>query len=246
METALRRIRAVSGWIWDAWTRGDGWVLVSRGGWDREGAARARGGRSQGWRNCQAEEIRYFPAILPRFTTTINTTIQESIEEESGAMASEHAEPKPKQSLMDKAKGFVADKIAHIPKPEASLDSVSFKSMSRECITLHSNVNVSNPYDHRLPICEVTYTLKCAGKVVASGTMPDPGWVAASDTTKLEIPAKVPYDFLISLMKDVGRDWDIDYELQVGLTIDLPIIGNFTMPLSTSGEFKLPTLKDMF
>jgi len=167
-------------------------------------------------------------------------------EEGGGAMASEHAEPKQKQSLMDKAKEFVADKIAHIPKPEATLDGVSFKSMSRECITLHSNVNVSNPYDHRLPICEVTYTLKCAGKVVASGTVPDPGWIAASDTTKLEIPAKVPYDFLISLMKDVGRDWDIDYELQVGLTVDLPIIGNFTIPLSTSGEFKLPTLKDMF
>ena len=81
---------------------------------------------------------------------------------------------------------------------------------------------------------------------MASGTVPDPGWIAASDTTKLEIPARVPYDFLISLMKDVGRDWDIDYELQVGLTVDLPIIGNFTIPLSTSGEFKLPTLKDMF
>ena len=66
-------------------------------------------------------------------------------------MASEHAEPKQKQSLMDKAKEFVADKIAHIPKPEATLDGVSFKSMSRECITLHSNVNVSNPYDHRPP-----------------------------------------------------------------------------------------------
>lgn len=69
-------------------------------------------------------------------------------------------------SLMDKAKEFVADKIAHVPKPEASLDKVSFKSMSRECITVHSNVNVSNPYSHRLPICEVTYTLKCAGKYV--------------------------------------------------------------------------------
>ncbi|KAF0923596.1 hypothetical protein E2562_006588 [Oryza meyeriana var. granulata] len=149
-------------------------------------------------------------------------------------------------SLMDKAKGFVAEKIAHIPKPEASLDSLSFKGMSRESITVHSNVNVSNPYDHRLPICELTYTLKCAGNVVASGTMPDPGWIAASETTKLEIPAKIPYDFLVSLVKDVGRDWDIDYELEVGLTIDLPIVGNFTIPLSTSGEMKLPTLKDMF
>ncbi|CAD6271045.1 unnamed protein product [Miscanthus lutarioriparius] len=163
-------------------------------------------------------------------------------------MASEHAsgEGKQKQSLMDKAKEFVADKIAHIPKPEATLDGVTFKGLSRECITLHSTVNVSNPYDHRLPICEVTYTLRCAGKEVASGTMPDPGWIAASGTTSLEIPAKVPYDFLVSLVRDVGRDWDLDYELQVGLTVDLPIVGNFTIPLSTSGEFKLPTLKDLF
>ncbi|AQK92452.1 Late embryogenesis abundant protein Lea14-A-like [Zea mays] len=166
-------------------------------------------------------------------------------------MASEHAaggEAKhdQKQSLMDKAKGFVAEKIAHIPKPEATLDGVTFKGLSRECITLHSSVNVSNPYDHRLPICEVTYTLRCAGKEVASGTMPDPGWIAASGSTALEIPAKVPYDFLVSLVRDVGRDWDIDYELQVGLTVDLPIVGNFTIPLSTSGEFKLPTLKDLF
>ncbi|CAD6332716.1 unnamed protein product [Miscanthus lutarioriparius] len=163
-------------------------------------------------------------------------------------MASEHAagEGKQKQSLMDKAKEFVADKIAHIPKPEATLDGVTFKGLSRECITLHSNVNVSNPYDHRLPICEVTYTLKCAGREVASGTMPDPGWIAASGTTSLEITAKVPYDFLVSLVRDVGRDWDLDYELQVRLTVDLPIVGNFTIPLSTSGEFKLPTLKDLF
>jgi hypothetical protein len=161
------------------------------------------------------------------------------MEEDEGA-------PPTKPSLMDKAKNFVAEKIAHLPKPEATLDGVSFKSMSRECITLHSNVNVSNPYDHRLPICELTYVLKCAGKVVASGTMPDPGWIAASDSTRLEIPAEVPYDFLLSIIKDVARDWDVDYVLDVGLTIDLPVVGNFTIPLSTSGEFKLPTLKDMF
>ena len=83
-------------------------------------------------------------------------------------------------------------------------------------------------------------------RVVASGTMPDPGWIAASDTTKLEIPAKVPYDFLVSLVKDAGRDWDIDYEMRVGLTVDLPVLGNFTLPLTKSGELKLPTLSTIF
>jgi hypothetical protein len=67
-------------------------------------------------------------------------------------------------SLLDKAKEFVAEKIAHVPKPEASVTGVTFKSVSRECITLHSEVDVNNPYSHRLPICDVSYTLKSGEK----------------------------------------------------------------------------------
>jgi hypothetical protein len=51
---------------------------------------------------------------------------------------------------------------------------------------------------------------------------------------------------LVSLVKDVVGDGDIDYELVLGLTIDLPIFGNFTIPLSRKGELKLPSLSDMF
>lgn len=76
--------------------------------------------------------------------------------------------------------------------------------------------------------------------------MPDPGSLKGKETTRMEIPLKVPYDFLISIMKDARRDWDIDYELRVGLTVDLPIIGNFTIPVSKKGELKLPTLSDVF
>lgn len=47
-------------------------------------------------------------------------------------------------------------------------------------------------------------------------------------------------------MKDIGRDWDLDYEMRVELTFDLPIIGNFTLPVSKKGEMKLPTLSDVF
>nr|XP_010924762.1 late embryogenesis abundant protein Lea14-A [Elaeis guineensis] len=150
-------------------------------------------------------------------------------------------------SLIDKAKEFVAEKIANIPKPEATLTDVSVKSFNRSSATFHSEVTVTNPYNHALPICQISYTLKSADRVVVSGTIPDPGWIkAAGEVTKLEVPLKVPYDFLISLLKDIGRDWDIDYELEVGLTIDLPVVGNLTLPLSTKGEMKLPTLSDIF
>lgn len=82
--------------------------------------------------------------------------------------------------------------------------------------------------------------------MIASGTVPDPGSLRANDQTRVDVPIMVPYDFLLSIAKDVGRDWDIDYELVVGLTVDLPLFGNFTIPLSKKGEVKLPTLSDIF
>ncbi|XP_058103584.1 late embryogenesis abundant protein Lea14-A [Magnolia sinica] len=148
--------------------------------------------------------------------------------------------------LIGKAKNFVAEKVAHIKKPEANLTDVSVKKVSKDSATFNGQVSVSNPYSHDLPICEITYSLKSADRVIASGTMMDPGSIKAKETTALDIPLKVPYDFLLSLAKDVGKDWDIDYEFQVGLCMQIPVIGKFTLPLSKKGEMKLPTIADVF
>lgn len=69
-------------------------------------------------------------------------------------------------SLIDKAKEFVAEKIANIPKPEATLTKVSVKSFNRSSATFHSEVTVTNPYNNALPICEISYTLKSADRLV--------------------------------------------------------------------------------
>ncbi|PIA36450.1 hypothetical protein AQUCO_03400375v1 [Aquilegia coerulea] len=147
--------------------------------------------------------------------------------------------------FMDSAKNFVAEKIANIKKPEAELKDVDLKDVSRDSITLNGKVSVNNPYDHSIPICEISFVLKSADRVIASGTIPDPGSLAAG-LTNLDVPVKVPYSILFSLARDIGSDWDIDYEMEISLIIDLPIIGNLTLPLSQKGEFKLPTFSDFF
>lgn len=82
--------------------------------------------------------------------------------------------------------------------------------------------------------------------MVASGKMEDPGSLPGNEKTVLEVPVKVPHNILVSLVRDIGADWDIDYQLDLGLTIDLPLFGDFTIPLSRKGEIKLPTLSDVF
>ncbi|KAK6927748.1 Late embryogenesis abundant protein, LEA_2 subgroup [Dillenia turbinata] len=147
--------------------------------------------------------------------------------------------------LIDKAKNYVAQKIADMKKPEASLSGISLKGINRECITYNAKVAVKNPYGFSVPVCEIHYNLKSAGREMASGSMPDPGSLKGNAITNLDVSMKVPHNVLVSLVRDIGSDWDIDYELQVKLIIDIPVFGNFILPLSAKGEFKLPTLSDL-
>ncbi|KAM7274931.1 hypothetical protein ACFE04_016797 [Oxalis oulophora] len=147
--------------------------------------------------------------------------------------------------IIDKAKGFVADKIANVPVPDAAVNDVDLKQFNLDSLDLHAKIDVNNPYPCPIPICEIDYTLKSATRVIASGTIPDPGSLKAKEKTLLNVPVKVPYSIVMNLVRDIGRDWDIDYELAIGLKIDLPVVGNFTIPLSTKGEIKLPTVSEM-
>ncbi|KAJ0668908.1 putative Late embryogenesis abundant protein [Helianthus annuus] len=148
--------------------------------------------------------------------------------------------------LVDKAKEFVAEKIANMEKPEATVKNVDLKGVSTECITYKADVNVSNPYSTPIPICEISYTFKSAGRVIAEGTIPDPGSLKAKSDTMLDVGVKVPHSVLVSLVKDIGADWDIDYELNIILTVDLPVVGNLNIPVNSVGEIKLPTLSSLF
>ncbi|KAL5572953.1 hypothetical protein UlMin_022550 [Ulmus minor] len=149
-------------------------------------------------------------------------------------------------NLLGKAKTFLAEKVAHVKTPEASVTDVDLKQVSLDSVEYLAKVSVDNPYSVIIPICEITYILKSAGREIATGKIPDPGSLKASDKTILDVPVKVPHSLLVSIAKDVGADWDIDYELELRLTVDLPIIGEFTIPLSRKGEIKLPTLSDVF
>ncbi|KAL8192334.1 hypothetical protein R6Q57_027519 [Mikania cordata] len=148
--------------------------------------------------------------------------------------------------LLEQAKQFVSDTVASIDKPEATVTEVDLKSVALDSITYNAKVNVSNPYITPIPIGEVRYVLKSSGSVIATGTIPDPGSLKGDSDTLLDVEIKVPHSILTSLVKDIAVDWDIDYELQINLIIDLPLIGDITIPITRMGEIKLPSLTDFF
>ncbi|KAM3287442.1 desiccation protectant protein Lea14 isoform X2 [Capsicum chacoense] len=152
--------------------------------------------------------------------------------------------------FVDNARNYVSEKVAEkvtdMEKPEATVVDVDVKKISFDSISYHAKVSVTNPYQVLIPIMEIAYVVKSAGRIVASGLIPDPGSLKAKSTTMVDVPAKVPHSALLSLVRDIAADWDIDYTLELGFIIDLPVFGNFTIPLTYSGEYKLPTLSDLW
>lgn len=71
------------------------------------------------------------------------------------------------EGLLDKAKTYVAEKMAEMKKPEATVTDVDLKDVSRECITYDAKVSVTNPYSVSIPICDISYTLKCANRFLS-------------------------------------------------------------------------------
>ncbi|KAL2461524.1 putative desiccation-related protein LEA14 [Abeliophyllum distichum] len=148
--------------------------------------------------------------------------------------------------MLGKVKNYVAEKVGNVEKPEAEITDMDVKDVGKQGITYLAKVSITNPYSVTIPIGEIHYTLKTANRVIASGKLPDPGSLKGNDKTMVEVEMKVPHDVLMSLIKDLSADWDIDYLLEMGLVVDLPLVGNFTIPLSQKGEMKLPTFGDLF
>lgn len=61
--------------------------------------------------------------------------------------------------FMNKAKEFVADKVAHVEKPEATVDDVDLKHVGSDGITYLATITVVNPYGVTIPVGEITYKL---------------------------------------------------------------------------------------
>lgn len=66
--------------------------------------------------------------------------------------------------LLDKAKNYISEKVADMPKPEASITDVDLKSGSLQSVEYLAKVSVSNPYSTSIPICDITYSLKSNGR----------------------------------------------------------------------------------
>ncbi|XP_010543571.1 PREDICTED: desiccation protectant protein Lea14 homolog [Tarenaya hassleriana] len=124
--------------------------------------------------------------------------------------------------------------------PTAEVVGLEVKKVTLHSVEFLAKVSVHNPLLFPIPLTDIVFNLTSADRELVSGNVTDAGKLKAMGDTVVDVTMSVPYKALISLVRDIFKDWDIDYELKIGLIIRVPVLGKFTIPLSKKGEIKLP------
>ncbi|XP_034709810.1 desiccation protectant protein Lea14 homolog [Vitis riparia] len=122
----------------------------------------------------------------------------------------------------------------------ARVFDVVIRDKSEERVTYNAKVSMTNPYFTPIRVYNVSYTLKTdnSNRVIVVGRMEElQVLLPASKNIVVEVPILVPHS---QLMADIGGAWNSIYQLDLTVTVDLPLSAGQTIPLAWEGEINMP------
>jgi LEA14-like dessication related protein len=132
-----------------------------------------------------------------------------------------------------------------VEKPNASIMGVKVQDVSLTYATMLFDVKVDNPYTVPLPMSNVDYTLSSRDQQFLTGKADVQGTVPAKGSKTLAIPVQIRYLGLINAVKGARPGATIPYKADLGLSVDVPVLGPLRVPMSKEGELSIPSAPDL-
>ncbi|MDP6636408.1 MAG: LEA type 2 family protein [Phycisphaerae bacterium] len=126
-------------------------------------------------------------------------------------------------------------------RPTASITGMKLQGVSLTDATMLFDVKVDNPYMAPLPLGNLDYALASRGQQFMSGKSMMQGVIPANDSKTLGVPIKVDFLKLISAVKGARPGASIPYKADMGLSVDVPIMGSLRVPMSKEGSLEIPS-----
>ncbi|XP_043708176.1 desiccation-related protein At2g46140-like isoform X2 [Telopea speciosissima] len=153
--------------------------------------------------------------------------------------------------FLGKVKGFIQDigeKIEEaigFGKPTADVTAIHIPSIDLKRADFVVDVLVKNPNPVPIPLVDVKYLIESDGRKLMSGLIPDAGTIHAHGSETINIPLTVIYDDIKSTYDDIQPGSVIPYKVSIEFIVDIPVIGNISIPLEKTGEIPVPYKPDV-
>ncbi|HHJ34818.1 MAG TPA: hypothetical protein ENJ87_03540 [Gammaproteobacteria bacterium] len=134
---------------------------------------------------------------------------------------------------------------ADIAKPTAKFTSMRLANINFEQVDLVFDLAIENKNPVSLKLAGLDYDLKIEDKSLVSGTTAQAIKVKANSTSPVQLPITLKFDDLKKLPGELWNKDKISYQLISQLNVNLPVIGNYAIPVSKKGELPVPRIPDI-
>lgn len=133
-------------------------------------------------------------------------------------------------------------KHADAIKPTAKLTGMRLANIDFDQAELIFDLAVENKNPIDLDLAGLDYDLKIANQSLVSGVTAKAIKIKASSTSPVQLPITLKFDDLKKLPGELWNKDNFAYQLDTTFNIILPVIGNYPVPVSKSGELPVPKM----
>lgn len=131
---------------------------------------------------------------------------------------------------------------ADVIKPTAKITSMRLANIDFDQADLVFDLDVDNKNPIDLNLAGLDYDLKIANQSLVSGVTAKAVKIKASSISAVELPITLKFDDLKKLPGELWKQDNFAYQLDTIFNVTLPVIGNYAIPLSKSGELPVPKI----
>ena len=133
-------------------------------------------------------------------------------------------------------------KHAETIKPTARLTGTHLANINFEQADLVFDLAVENQNPVAINLAGLNYDLKIENQSLISGVTAQGLEIKPVSTSTVQLPVTLKFDDLRKLPDELWQKDRFAYQLDTKIVVDLPIIGNYAIPLSKSGELPVPKM----
>lgn len=136
-------------------------------------------------------------------------------------------------------------KQAEAIKPTAQLTDIHLANINFEQADMIFDLEIENKNPVALPVTGVEYDLKIENQTLVSGVTTQALNIKPASTSTVQLPVTVKFNDLGKLSGELRNKDRIVYRLDTQFIVDLPVIGNYAVPVSKQGELPVPKIPDI-
>lgn len=130
-------------------------------------------------------------------------------------------------------------------KPTAKLTGTHLADIDFDQVDLVFDLAVDNKNPIELDLAGLDYELKIENQSLVSGVTAQAIKLKANSTSPIQLPVTLKFDDLKKLPGELWNKDKLAYELQTRFNINLPVIGNYAIPVDKKGELPVPRIPDI-